>query len=66
MFCASTGRNETYDLVENYLYRENASLKGLVKSYKQLDDFLPFKGAQTPENKQKIVEFEFEDFKSYE
>jgi len=53
-------------LVENYLYRENASLKGLVKSYKQLDDFLPFKGAQTPENKQKIVEFEFEDFKSYE
>ena len=27
---------------------------------------LPFKGAKTRENNQKIVEFEFEDFKQYE
>ena len=31
-----------------------------------MEGFRPFKGAETVENAQKVVEFVFEDFKNYE
>ena len=32
-------------MVEQYLYKRNKNLRNLVQSYKELDGFIPFKGA---------------------
>jgi hypothetical protein len=53
-------------MVENYLYSKNKQLRGLVEKYYEVPGFFPFKGAQTAENRQGIVEFKFSEFRQYE
>ncbi len=43
--------NESWELV-NYLSSKIKGFRGLFRSYKQLEGKLPFKGAETVENKQ--------------
>ena len=55
-------------MVENYLYNSSnkQNLRNIVLDYKEKSGFLPFKGAQSVQNNQKIVEFEFRSFKDYD